>query len=192
MRHALRLLSLVIVVVGAVALAAFMVNEADPDGAVWWPLGLALLVLNLVPHMLLLRGLIEDPLRRSSAWIGLIGALAVVGGLAAMMAGDSAMGVAGMAGVAGGAYLFKSGMDKGAQARIHAEALTEMAESMGGDMRPHHISLRDQTLTLSGTVEEQYAQWRGLLRDIYAAEHAGAPPDMPLITYDAVPPAPAP
>ncbi len=120
------------------------------------------------------------------------GALAVLGGLAAMMTGDSGMGVAGVAGVAGGAYLFKSGVDKGAQARIHAEALTEMAESMGGDMRPHHITLRDQTFTLSGTVEEQYTQWRGLLKDIYVAEHAGAPPALPFISYDAVPLAPAP
>lgn len=120
------------------------------------------------------------------------GALAMVGGLAAVITGDSAMGVAGMAGMAGGAYLFKSGVDKGAQARIHAQALNELAESMGGDMRPHHITLRDQTFTLSGTVEEQYTQWRGLLKDIYVAENAGAPPTLPLITYDAVPPAPAP
>jgi hypothetical protein len=120
------------------------------------------------------------------------GALAVIGGIAAMAAGDSAVGVAGAASVAGGAYLFKSGMDKGAQARIHAQALNELAESMGGDMRPHHITLRDQTFTLTGTVEEQYAQWRGLLKDLYVAENAGAPPVLPQITVDAAAPAPAP
>lgn len=120
------------------------------------------------------------------------GALAVIGGLAAMAAGDSAVGVAGVASVAGGAYLFKSGVDKGAQARIHSQALNELAESMGGDMRPHHITLRDQTYTLSGTVEEQYAQWRGLLKDLYVAENAGAPPVLPRITVDAAAPAPAP
>ena len=113
------------------------------------------------------------------------GALAVLGGIAAVAAGDSAVGAAGIAGIAGGAYLFKSGVDKGAEARIHAEALNELAESMGGDMRPHHITLNDQTVTLSGTVEEQYAQWRGLLRDIYVAENAGAAPVLPAFTADA-------
>lgn len=113
------------------------------------------------------------------------GALAMLGGLAAVAAGDSAVGAAGIAGIAGGAYLFKSGVDKGAQAQLHSEALNELAESMGGDMRPHHITLSDQTVTLSGTVEEQYAQWRGLLRELYVAENAGAAPVLPHIAVDA-------
>lgn len=109
------------------------------------------------------------------------GALAVLGGIAAVATGDGTAGTLGVASIAGGAYMFKTGMDKGAQARIHAEALNELAQSMGGDMRPHHITLRDQTFTLSGTVQEQYAQWRGLLRDIYLAENAGAPPATPQV-----------
>lgn len=110
------------------------------------------------------------------------GALAVLGGIAAVATGDGTAGTLGVASIAGGAYMFKTGVDKGAQARIHAEALDELAQSMGGDMRPHHITLRDQTFTLSGTVQEQYAQWRGLLRDIYLAENAGAPAVMPQVT----------
>lgn len=112
------------------------------------------------------------------------GALAVIGGILAQAVGDPAASAAGLVGIAGGAYLFSSGMDKGAEANIHAQALNELAESMGGDMRPHHITLRDQTYTLSGTVEEQYAQWRGLLHDIYVAENAGATPALPQITVD--------
>lgn len=110
------------------------------------------------------------------------GALAVLGGLAAVIAsGDGGAQVAGAAGAIGGAALFKSGMDRGARARLHAEALSELAQSMGGDMRPHHITLHERTVTLSGTVEEQYDQWRGLLRELYAAENGGATPQLPLI-----------
>ncbi len=110
------------------------------------------------------------------------GALAVLGGLAAVVAsGDGGAQVVGAAGAIGGAALFKSGMDRGARARLHAEALTELAQSMGGDMRPHHITLHERTVTLTGTVEEQYDQWRGLLRELYAAENGGAAPQLPLI-----------
>lgn len=114
------------------------------------------------------------------------GALAVLGGLAAVVAGgDGGTQVAGAAGMLGGAALFASGVDKGARARLHAEALSELAQSMGGNMRPHHITLHERSVTLTGTVEEQYAQWRGLLRDLYTAEHGGAPPQLPLIEVDA-------
>lgn len=116
------------------------------------------------------------------------GALAVLGGLAAVVAsGDGGAQVAGAAGMVGGAALFASGMDRGARARLHAEALTELAQSMGGNMRPHHITLHERTVTLSGTVEEQYAQWRGLLRELYAAENGGAEPQLPLITAEPPP-----
>jgi hypothetical protein len=32
------------------------------------------------------------------------------------------------------------------------------------------IDLEDRSVTLSGNVEEQYAQWRAVLADIYATE----------------------
>ncbi len=116
------------------------------------------------------------------------GALAVLGGLAAMVAsGDGGVQLAGAAGMAGGAALFASGMAKGERAQLHAAALSELAQSMGGDMRPHHITLHERTVTLSGTVEEQYAQWRGLLRDLYEAESGGATPQLPHIAADVVP-----
>lgn len=114
------------------------------------------------------------------------GALAVLGGLAAAVAGaDGGTQLAGVAGVVGGAALYSSGADRGARARLHAQALNELAESMGGSMRAHHVTLHERTVALSGTVEEQYAQWRGLLREMYAAETAGATPQLPLITPDA-------
>ncbi|MDA0823802.1 MAG: hypothetical protein O3C28_15490, partial [Proteobacteria bacterium] len=70
----------------------------------------------------------------------------------------------------GGAFLFKSGLDRGSEAQIHEEAMKEMADSLGAEVEPLSIDLADKTVTLSGTVDEQYAQWRLILNDIYLAE----------------------
>ncbi len=73
-------------------------------------------------------------------------------------------------GVGAGAYLIKSGFDKRAEARIHMEALEELGESLENEVAPRVFSLDDRTITLTGSVEEQYAQWKDILSDIYASE----------------------
>lgn len=120
------------------------------------------------------------------------GALAVLGGLAAMTASNnSGLGAAGVASVAGGAYLFGSGVEKSREAVIHEAALEELADSFGTGMKPHHIELSNRSITLSGTVDEQYAQWRALLAELYRTETAGidTTSGLPVITTDP-PPAP--
>ena len=99
------------------------------------------------------------------------GAAAVVGGLAAATQGNNYVTQAGGAfGVGAGAYLIKSGFDKQAEARIHMEALEELGQSLENEVAPQVINLDDRTITLSGSVEEQYEQWREILADLYAAE----------------------
>ncbi|MBI2800045.1 MAG: hypothetical protein HYX63_07115 [Gammaproteobacteria bacterium] len=116
------------------------------------------------------------------------GALAMLGGLAAMTASNnSGLGVAGVAGMAGGAYLFSTGVDKSEEAKIHEAALAELADSLGTSMKPHHIELSNRTVTLTGTVEEQYAQWRGLLADIYRNDNGQNTNSLPIITSDPLP-----
>ena len=99
------------------------------------------------------------------------GAVAVVGGLAAATQGSNYATQAGGAfGVGAGAYLIRSGFDKRAEARIHMEALEELGQSLENEVAPQVINLDDRTITLTGSVEEQYAQWREILADLYAAE----------------------
>ena len=99
------------------------------------------------------------------------GAAAVVGGLAAATQGSNyATHTGGAFGVGAGAYLIKSGFDKQAEARIHMEALEELGQSLENEVAPQVINLDDRTITLSGSVEEQYEQWREILADLYAAE----------------------
>ena len=99
------------------------------------------------------------------------GAAAVVGGIAAASNGGNwATQAGGATAVGAGAFLVKSGFDKQAEARIHMQALEELGESLENAVAPQVINLDDRTITLSGSVEEQYAQWRDILADLYAAE----------------------
>ena len=68
---------------------------------------------------------------------------------------------AGIAGVAS---------DNRAEADIHVQALEELGSSLEAEIAPQVIELEDQTITLTGTVQDQYNQWRELLRQIYEAE----------------------
>ena len=99
------------------------------------------------------------------------GGVAVLAGIAAASTGDSSMTrTAGQVGVLGGGYLLKSGLDKRNEAQIHVAELEELGASLEAEVAPQVIELEDQTVTLSGNVEEQYAQWREVLADIYRAE----------------------
>ena len=99
------------------------------------------------------------------------GAAAVVGGLAAATQGSNyATQTGGAFGVGAGAYLIRSGFDKQAEARMHMESLEELGQSLEDEVAPQVINLDDRTITLTGSVEEQYEQWREVLAELYAVE----------------------
>jgi hypothetical protein len=66
--------------------------------------------------------------------------------------------------------LLKSGLEKRNEAEIHVEALEELGLSLEAEIAPQVIELEDNSILLSGNVEDQYAQWREILADIYRAE----------------------
>lgn len=103
------------------------------------------------------------------------GALAVIGGILAAGSDSGITRAAGAVGIGAGAYMIKSGIDKGAEAKIHAETLKELAASLDTQIEPHNIELEERTVTLTGTVEQQYAQWRAILREIYQTETGQQP-----------------
>lgn len=113
-------------------------------------------------------------LRDSARRRFIAGTAVVLGGLAAATSGGTyATQTGGAIGVGAGAYLIKSGFDKQAEAKIHMAALEELGQSLENEVAPQVINLEDRTITLTGTVEEQYTQWREILADIYAAETEG-------------------
>lgn len=110
-------------------------------------------------------------LRNSARRRFIAGTAAVIGGLAAATTGGNYATQTGGAIVVGaGAYLIKSGFDKRAEAKIHMEALEELGQSLENEVAPRVINLEDRTITLTGSVEEQYSQWREILADLYAAD----------------------
>lgn len=106
----------------------------------------------------------------------IIGGAAVLAGIYASANGnDSVTRTAGNVAIMGGGYMVKSGLDKRNEAAIHVEALEELGASLEAEMTPQIIELNDQTITLTGSVQDQYAQWRALLDDIYRTEVGDLP-----------------
>lgn len=111
------------------------------------------------------------------------GTTVVLGSIAAASSGNFAVASGGLGGVAAGAFVIKSGFDKRAEIRMHKEVLWELGNSLANEVAPNVINLDDKAITLTGTVEEQYQQWREILADIYAFETAVpiAPTETPRI-----------
>src|SRR5690554_1447512 len=102
------------------------------------------------------------------------GAAAIAGGIAAVSTQSNAGAtMAGIVGVGAGAFLVRSGFDRSAEARMHVAALQELGESLQAEVAPRVIELDDRTIMLTGSVEEQYDQWRDILMEIYQAETGG-------------------
>ncbi len=81
---------------------------------------------------------------------------------------------------AGGAAAIYSGYEKRKEAEMNVEVLKELGESFAADATPLVVEVHGETVRLTGTAREQYAEWRRLLRKIYHEER-GAVDDLPLI-----------
>ena len=109
-------------------------------------------------------------LRSSSKKSAVAGAAAMIAGILAASSGNRSVRAAGGASIAGGGWMIKNAMDKHSESAMHAEALQELGASLSAEVGPQIIELEDRTVTLTGTAQDQYEQWRTILRDIYATE----------------------
>jgi hypothetical protein len=127
----------------------------------------------------------EAQAKREALARQVLGAVAVVGGIMAGQETSSSAGsAAATAAVIGGIYAFKSGLDKRAETRIHAESLKQLGDSFQVEVQPMVVDVEGRTLELKGSAEEQYTEWRRLLRELYehetglpASSSAAVPPD---------------
>lgn len=88
----------------------------------------------------------------------------------------------------GGIAAILSGVKKYADARVHADALKELTNSFQSEIAPQVVEVEGHTLRLTGTAEDQYREWRKLLKQIYLEEAgaaAAAPPPPPPATTTA-------
>jgi hypothetical protein len=85
------------------------------------------------------------------------------------------------AGTLGGIAAVLSGVKKYADARTHADALKELTLSFQSEVAPQVVEVEGHTLRLTGTAEDQYREWRKLLKQLYLEETgaAAAPPPAP-------------
>ena len=109
-------------------------------------------------------------LRRQEIGRYLAGAALVIAGVSGRGSSSAVGRDASMVGILAGGYLIKQGYDKGQEKKIHAEALKELGASLSAEIEPQVIALEDRTVTLTGTVDHQYEQWRNILREIYLNE----------------------
>jgi outer membrane murein-binding lipoprotein Lpp len=126
----------------------------------------------------------EAQAKREALTRQVLGAVAVVGGIMAGAETSSSAGsAAATAAVIGGMYAFKSGLDKRAEVKIHTESLKQLGDSFQSEVQPMVVDVEGRTLQLKGSAEEQYAEWRRLLRELYENETG-----LPATSSAAVPP----
>ena len=114
-------------------------------------------------------------LRRAARTRKILGALAILGAVVAQV--DTGIEAAARdAAIIGGTMAIQSGIAKGKEAKMHAQALRELGVSFDAEVAPMVIEVKGQTLRLAGSAETQYASWRELLTEIYA-EELGLPVD---------------
>jgi len=78
------------------------------------------------------------------------------------------------AGTVGGIAAVLSGIKKYADARTHADALKELTLSFQSEVAPQVVEVEGHTLRLTGTAEDQYREWRKLLKQLYLEETGAA------------------
>ena len=61
------------------------------------------------------------------------------------------------------------------QANSHATTLRELGASLESELEPSVVDLQDRSVTLSGTVEDQFKEWRGILQKIFENENGIEP-----------------
>lgn len=132
----------------------------------------------------------EDDAQRSAITRKLLGAAAIVGGLVMGSQSNTYVGrAAATAAVFGGAYAVKSGFDKGAEVKMHSESLKQLGESFQAEVQPMVVEVEGRTLQLRGTAEEQFQEWRKLLKELYESD-TGLPVAAPATQAPAVPASP--
>ncbi len=101
----------------------------------------------------------------------ILGAVAIVGGIVAgSNSNSSAASAASTAAVIGGMYAFKAGLDQRAEIKTHSESLKQLGDSFQSEVQPMVVDVEGRTLQLKGSAEEQYAEWRQLLKQLYENE----------------------
>ncbi len=77
--------------------------------------------------------------------------------------------VAVASGVAG-AWMLSSSFQSQGEAELHKDAIDELGESINIELAPQVVTYEEETVELTGNIQEQFTQWREFLKRIYEQE----------------------
>lgn len=113
-------------------------------------------------------------IKREATMKAVAGVLLVAAGIA-LGASDIQTGALPGLMVVGGTAVVVNGINISREAEIHREAIKELSESFGNEMKPMVMEFQGKTYELTGSAEEQYRRWKELLRKMYFAETGFVP-----------------
>lgn len=110
--------------------------------------------------------------KKQARWSAVGSALMAIATVAAAADCDSANCVRNIGSVGGAAAGALAGQSakKRQEAKVHLSQLNEIGKSLDQNLSPSVIEMEDTTVTLTGTANEQFNQWRDILKRIYEAE----------------------
>ena len=113
--------------------------------------------------------------KTKSIWKMIGGAVLIGAAVAAATSGSSndprfGRDLATVAGGIGGAVLISSGFKSREEAKFHQEALNELGESVNLEMAPQVMTYEEESVELTGDIDEQFRQWRAFLNRMYQLE----------------------
>jgi hypothetical protein len=106
--------------------------------------------------------------RRIAGWVS------ILSGVAGLYDNSNASRIAGGVGIYAGAELIRSSFQKRDEAALHIQTLNEVSKAIENELEPSVIQLQDRTITLTGTVRDQYDEWREILKQMYLIETGGS------------------
>ena len=84
--------------------------------------------------------------------------------------GSTGLATAATVGGIAGAWMLSSSFKSKEEAKLHKDAIDELGESLDLELAPKVVSFAEETVELTGNVQEQFMQWREFLQRIYAKE----------------------
>ncbi len=123
----------------------------------------------------------RDKLKRQASARKILGVAAVLGGILVpdncdTQTCDRAVSVARAGAIYGGVQAVMSGIAKGQEAKMNDATLKELSNSFQSEAAPQVVEVEGRALKLTGTAEQQYAEWRALLDELFEADNAGLAP----------------
>ena len=115
----------------------------------------------------------ERQIREQARKERIAGIAVIAGGLLAAGSNSRTTRTAGQAGIFGGAALFRRGFLKTDEANTHSQTLRELGSSLEAELEPSVVDLQDRSITLSGTVDDQFKEWRRILTRMFEVEQGG-------------------